>query len=1243
MRDYPLISDYIEAIKAAEDNCEQLKHLRPVLGVDGNPVMSSGNFAVVFKMIDENTGKFYAVKCFLKEQEGREEAYRLISEELNAVNSPYLTPIKYLDKELFVDSRNTDDTEFPVLLMDWVEGTPLDKYIQVYVNRYQRAENLDEVTESQEKAAELIANAYELDKLSYQFSRLAVWLLKQPFAHGDLKPDNIMVKEDGAIVLVDYDGMYVPAMKGQKARELGSPDFRHPLRTIDDFDEHIDDFPLSSILLSLLAIATRPALFDEFGDDGRLLFTENDYRNLAGSNVLDAIKPLIEDKNLTTYLSLFYLCSAQKSLFKESYHLFYLPEPIKPSFMEDENMSTKVSRNDLVHPWMDVYGYDETESYKDEEYGLLYSEDKRRLLRCSFQITICTIIEGTKIICDHAFLDRNILSVQIPESVMAIGKEAFCHCHRLESITIPEGVHMIGDYAFANCYKLATIHLPESLNVIGDDIFYNCNRLSGIYIPKGFKSIYEALLPDYKSIIIEEVESEDLSTEVTEEDLANAWTDEFGVKYSADRKRLFLIPNNIIDYKIRKGTKVICDYAFGNQGVSGRIKNSLKSLYISADVKVISSDTLFGCQNLSQIIVDDKNSVFDSRDNCNAIIKTKSNELLLGCQTTNIPPNITSIADNAFLSCVGLNIIHIPNSVITIGSEAFMNCSQITHIHIPSSVKKIGNRTFNGCNIEEVTIDDENNVYDSRNNCNAIISSADNRLVFGCKKTIIPDTVTIIGYRAFECCELKNISIPNSVKTIEDSAFVCCSELQSIYCSSSLNSIGGFAFGGCKKLTFIRFDGVIEHIGSDAFFGCDAIKKIIIPMGTKGDFIKTNPGWLIISKLEEQEVDANIKDTPKILDRTWVDDYGVKYSSDKTHLIKAPRDIIKYSIREGTKYINDRAFDFCVKLVSITIPESVMYVGDSAFGECHNLSEVKNSGKIETVGDFSFAGCRSLKSVKFNEGLVKMGGSVFKGCVSLHSVYIPSSVTFFGDVFPSRGIWLHANRVTTFDYCESLKEIIIPVGSRSKFEKLLPIYKDKLVEKSNVVSITFDNNSTSKVDRCRVFKKNNEWKLEVVYKNGMKIEYPHSLLRGNQSIVFDKQTIDKIQLYVGNCEVFYINPKAVKVDFEYPAKYTAKILFDSDYIEISGITWGLNNNINEWIVKGLRSFNLEERLAVNRAEVVPSKYGNSICFYMTSGGQTYIPLDSNSTLSVGDELNMNTAKLITLCRKGNDDIVRVME
>ena len=191
---YPLISEYIEAIKSAEDNFEELNYLRPVLSGDGLPVMTGGNFAEVFKLKDVRNGKFYAIKCFTKEQEGRAEAYRQISKELKDVSSPYLTSVRYIEKELFVDTDQTKETEFPVLLMDWVEGKTLDRYLRDNLN-----------------------DKYAIEMLAYRFSQLAQWLLPQPFAHGDLKPDNIIVREDGTLVLVDYDGMFVPDMRGQMA------------------------------------------------------------------------------------------------------------------------------------------------------------------------------------------------------------------------------------------------------------------------------------------------------------------------------------------------------------------------------------------------------------------------------------------------------------------------------------------------------------------------------------------------------------------------------------------------------------------------------------------------------------------------------------------------------------------------------------------------------------------------------------------------------------------------------------------------------------------------------------------------------------------------------------------------------------------------------------------------------------------------------------------------------------------
>ena len=312
---YPLISEYIEAIKSAEENFAELSYLRPVLDDGWLPVMTSGNFAVVFKMKDEQSGKCYAVKCFTKEQEGRAEAYREIVKELEKVSSPYMLFIRYLDKELFVDTDQTTETEFPVLLMDWVEGKTLDKYLR---------ENLED--------------KYALEMLAYRFSQLAQWLIPQPFAHGDLKPDNILVREDGTLVLVDYDGMYVPAMKGQKARELGSPDFRHPLRTVYDFDEHVDDFSFVSILTSIKTLTVKPSLMKEYGANDRLLFSDNDYRNIGSSGLLKdvlSIAPL-ELQKLSSLMILVCCDCIMQPNYLELLKI-NIPTPFIPIILETHN------------------------------------------------------------------------------------------------------------------------------------------------------------------------------------------------------------------------------------------------------------------------------------------------------------------------------------------------------------------------------------------------------------------------------------------------------------------------------------------------------------------------------------------------------------------------------------------------------------------------------------------------------------------------------------------------------------------------------------------------------------------------------------------------------------------------------------------------------------------------------------------------------------------------------------------
>ena len=503
---YPLMSEYVSAIRDASDNLDELAHLVPVLDDHGEPYRSSGAFAVVFKMKDEQTGKCYALKCFTEEQEGRAEAYRQIADELEFVDSSYITSVKYLEKEIFVDSSCEED-EFPVLLMDWIDGETMENYI-----------------------AENYQDNYVMSILCYRFCKMAAWLRSQPFAHGDIKPDNIMVRPDGNLTLVDYDGMFVPAMKGQKSPTIGTKDFSHPLRTVNDFDETIDDFALASIALSLKAISMNSTLLDTYGASDRLLFSENDYRNPSNSKVISALQELMCDKNFCTLYSLFMLALARKELSACSCRLFIGEKPILSQTIED--LSTEITEDELKEAFID-------------ERGVKYSKDGRKLLEAPKELRGgYSVKEGTRIICNKAFSTcTSLTSIVIPNSVVSIGDGAFSRCsslsnivipksviclngnpfsdwegmleclsptfiyeddvlfnkdkskiisfrnQKIESYIIPNSVTDIGNSAFSFCRSLTNIVIPNSVTDIGNSAFSDCSSLSNIVIPDSVTAI----------------------------------------------------------------------------------------------------------------------------------------------------------------------------------------------------------------------------------------------------------------------------------------------------------------------------------------------------------------------------------------------------------------------------------------------------------------------------------------------------------------------------------------------------------------------------------------------------------------------------------------------------------------------------------------------------------------------------------------------------------------------------------
>ena len=446
---YPLISEYLAAIREAKDNLDTLSHLVPVLDKYGEPYRSSGAFAVVFKMKDEQTGKCYALKCFTEEQEGRAEAYCKIAEELEFVDSSYITSVKYLEKELFVDS-NCEDEEFPVLLMDWIEGETMETYI-----------------------AANYTDTHAMAMLCYRFCKMAAWLRSQSFAHGDIKPDNIMVRPDGTLTLVDYDGMFVPAMKGQKSPNIGTKDFSHPLRTIDDFDETIDDFALASIALSLKAISLDPSLLKNYGASDRLLFSAADYLDLSKSKTFTALQGLLTDEEAITLMSMFLLARAKKNLSMCSFRLFSVQKP-----KEEEVWSTEVTDEDLKNA-------------VEDEFGVKYSKDWKRLLKAPLGLEgEYSIRKGVKVIGNSAFwLCSSLTNINIPNSVTNIGYEAFFDCRSLTNINIPNGVTYIGYNAFSDCRSLTNIDIPNSVTNIGDAAFSGCSSLTNINIPNGVTNI----------------------------------------------------------------------------------------------------------------------------------------------------------------------------------------------------------------------------------------------------------------------------------------------------------------------------------------------------------------------------------------------------------------------------------------------------------------------------------------------------------------------------------------------------------------------------------------------------------------------------------------------------------------------------------------------------------------------------------------------------------------------------------
>ncbi|WP_082239930.1 leucine-rich repeat protein [Porphyromonas uenonis] len=863
---YPLLSEYVSAITHASENLDQLKHLEVVQDEHGEP---------------------------------KHKAYRKIEEKLEVAGTTYFTSMRYYERELFVDSSVSSESEFPVLLMDWVEGSTMELYIREHYR-----------------------DSYAMEMLCYRFCRLAAYLRSQPFAHGDVKPDNIMVSDTGTLTLIDYDGMFVPSMQGESSPTLGTEEFRHPLRTPELFDATIDDFALASIALSLRAIALDSQLLDQYGAPDRLLFSASDYRDLAQSKVMQAIWKLVGDKDLCKLVGLFVLAHAEQSLASTSFQLFSTTRPEKPVVVP---LSTEVTDEDLAEVYID-------------EYGVKFSPDRKRLLRAPDDLVSYTIPNTVIVLCDRAFFHcKSLTSLTISNSVTSIGDSAFSGCYSLTSLTIPNSVSSIGDSAFWDCKSLTSLTIPSSVTTIGANPFSVskfklCNRSTHFYV-------------------------------------------EDNVLFTADKSQLIAYCSTQAFYSIPNSVTSIGDCAF--LGCS-----SLTSLTIPDSVTSIGDCVFWHCSSLTSLTI--PNSVTSIGDStfrgCSSLTSlTIPNSVTAigdcafsGLTSLTIPNSVTAISDCAFLGCSSLTSLTIPNSVTSIGDSAFYWCSNLISLTIPNSVTSIGGCAFWGC--------------------------------YSLTSLTISNSVTSIGDSTFRgCSSLTSLTIPNSVSAIGDCAFLGCSSLTSLTIPASISFIGNSSFSGCSSLTSLTIPDSVSSIGNSAFDGCSSLTSLTIP------------------------------DTV-----TSIGDYAFENCSSLTSL----------TIPNSVTSIGKGAFEDCSSLISLTIPNSVTSIGDSAFKNCSNLTSLTIPNSITTVGSNPFrrltlqldnrsphfyvednvlftadksqliAYCSTQASYSIPNSVTSIGDSAFEGCSNLTSLTIPDSVTSIG-----KSAFIHCSRLTTLTIPDSVTSI----------------------------------------------------------------------------------------------------------------------------------------------------------------------------------------------------------------------------
>ena len=577
----------------------------------------------------------------------------------------------------------------------------------------------------------------------------------------------------------------------------------------------------------------------------------------------------------------------------------------------------------------------------------------------------------------HSFFgNKKIKNLELPESVVTIEGEGFSSFKNVESIKMPDSITYIGTSAFEYCRSLKSIRIPNKITTITDGEFYGCSSLESIILHDGIKTIGIAAFTSCQKLT--DIKIPSLIKIINDRTFDNCKS-----------LKNVILPDSL--ETINRNAFSAC--------------TSIKSINIPANVNTISDSSFVEC-DFETITVEASNNVYSSPLNSNAIIKTDTKELVKGCSKTIIPNDIkiignnafayckslttiklpdtlTSIGTSAFSNCLSLNSITFPDALEKIGNLAFKNCVALRSINIPSQVSSIGRRAFHKCNLDTITIDTLNSIYNSNNNCNAIIKTATSTLIQGSNKAFIPEGIKSIESDSFAGCSIiENINIPASVSSIETLVFLGCN-LKTITVDPANNNF--VSIDGCNaiidksnnKLMYGSQNTVIPNtvteIASNAFQGIKSSSDLVIPAS--------------VTKI-----------------------YSNSLKSSSFNSIKVDPSNKVYDSRDNCNGIIQTNFNILIHgQYNTTFPASLTTIGSGSFIGCIGLNSLEIPGNITLIQGWAFEECEDLVSVIIKNPLQVEDG-VFIDCINLRTIVLPKDFK---------------STVGLFDFCQKLESVFL--------------------------------------------------------------------------------------------------------------------------------------------------------------------------------------------------------------------------